>query len=363
MKRILNFLWHGVICAGVISISLVGNRTPISGPVEASAQTAKPGTLEQAAKREGKLRIVATSSLKPMGEAFEKKFGIKVEGIYVGAPDVLRKVSEESEAGIFATDVFDTDTGPLGVKLNKWAQPFTPEGLEKVAKVKEGLPAGWHQTPVFQNVIGVAYNKDLVHPTQVPRSIFDLLKPEWKGKIISRTPWLGSNFIGHILSYYAWFNQDMNKWADYWSRFKQNVGRYEAQWPTLHSAVGLKEFALGVFSLQYGPTLWGRSYPGLAYATFKEPAIWWPLLAVVHNRAPHPNSAKLYVNFLVSDEGQRLLAVEGMVPANKDVPPKPDLQRAFEGINLHDNKLQGIFSREFMEREDEWKERVQKIYQ
>ncbi len=333
------------------------------GGAKVFAQTGKAPELEQAAKKEGRLRIVVFPSLTPLGEAFEKKYGIKVEGIYVGDPDILRKVSTESDAGIFEVDVFATATGPTGSKLNKWALAYAPAGHEKVAKVKEALPADWNQMPLFNHVVGVIYNKDLVPPNQVPKSIYDLLRPEFKGKIISRTPWLGSNYLTHILSYFTWFNQDMNKWTDYWTRFKANVGRYESAFPTLHFAVGLKEFSLGAFTLPYTATLWGPTYPGLAYSSFKEGGIWWPNMAVIHKNAPHPNAAKLFVNFLIAPEGQRLFAEGGNIPANQDVPATSELKQALEGIKLFNGQLQSILVREDVEKGEEWRKRIQKIFQ
>lgn len=318
---------------------------------------------EDAAKREGNLRIVVFPSLTPLAESFEKKYGIKVEGIYVGDPDILRKVSTESEAGIYETDIFGTSTGPTGSKLNKWALAYRPAGYEKVAKLKEALPAGWNQIPLFNNVVGVAYHKNLIPSPQVPKSIYDLLKPEFKGKIISRTPWLGSNYLTHILSYSTWFNHDMNKWRDYWTRLKVNIGRYEPGWPALHFAVGLKEFPLAVFTLPYSATLWGTDYPGLAYSTFREGGIWWPNMAAIHKNAPHPNAAKLFMNFLISEEGQKLLADGGNIPASTAVAPQPELKQALAGIKLFDGKLQTTLVTEDVEKGEEWRKRIQAIYQ
>lgn len=333
--------------------------TPASG----RAQGASDADLERAAMREGRLRIAVFPAFTRLAEAFEKKYGIKIEGSYVGEPDIVRRVSTESEGGIFQTDLFSASPGPGGSQLNKWAMPYTPKGFEKVAHVKEALPAGWHHIPLVNQVVGVIYNKDLVPPHEVPKSIYDLLKPEFKGRIISRTPWLGSNYIVHILSYFTWFNRDMANWRDYWTRFRGNVGRYEAGWPTLHFAVGLKEYPLGVFTVNYMATQFGGTYPGLAYSTFKEGGIWWPTTTAIHKNAPHPNAAKLFVNFLVSDEGQRLFADGGNIPANKDVPPKPEINKALEGVKLLNGDLQTILVRETTEKDAEWKARIQKIYQ
>lgn len=105
--------WSGLIFFGV------GCLLFVVGASEVAAQAGKAADLVQAAKKEGTLRIVVFPSIRPMAEAFEKKYGIKVEGTYVGDPDILRKVSTESQAGVFATDVFTTASGPTGSHLNK----------------------------------------------------------------------------------------------------------------------------------------------------------------------------------------------------------------------------------------------------
>ena len=363
MKRPLLRSRLMINCPAIFFLALVAVFVVIADASRAMAQPVSEADLEQAAKREGKIRIVVYPSYRPVVKGFEEKYGIKVEGIYVDEPNIQRRVSTESEAGVFQIDLFTTTTGPIGSILNKRALPYTPKGFEKVADVKKMLPAGWNQTPLVRNVVGVAYNKELVPPHQVPKSIYDLLKPEFKGKIISRTPWLGSNWIVHILSYYTWFNEDMNSWRDYWSRLKANVGRFESGFVQLHTAVGLKEFPMGVYSLQYATKVWGGSYPALAYSTFKEGGIWWPNMAVVHAKAPRPNAAKLFTNFLISDEGQRLFAKEGLIPANKNIPPSDEIKEALEGTTLLGGQAHIILVRETVEREEEWKDRIQKVYQ
>ncbi len=318
--------------------------------------------LEKAAKKEGKLRIVVFPSLSPLAKAFEKKYGINVEGVYVGAPGILRKVSQESDAGVFGIDMFASSPGPVGNKLNKWTLPYKPAGFGKVNEVSKALPADWNQIPLFKHVVGVVYNKQLVRRDQVPNSIYDLVKPEFKGKIISRTPWLGSNLTVHLLSYFTWFGKDMNKWRDYFSRLKQNIGRYEPKFPALHFPVGLKEFSLGVFTLPYTATLWGDTYPDLAYSTFREGGIWWPNMAAIHKRAPHPNAAKLFTAFLISEEGQRLFSQGGLIPAREDIPPKDELKEALEGIKLFNGELQSIYSKEIGENQNEWQKKIKELY-
>ncbi len=84
-------------------------------------------------------------------------------------------------------------------------------------------------------------------------------------------------------------------------------------------------------------------------------------MTAIHKKARHPNAAKLFVNFLVSEEGQRIFAKGGVTPVNEDIPPKDELKQALEGVKLF-NGASGLLARETLERKDEWKERIQNIY-
>ena len=72
---------------------------------------------------------------------------------------------------------------------------------------------------------------------------------------------------------------------------------------------------------------------------------------------------KLFTNFLISDEGQRLFAKEGLIPANKNIPPSDEIKEALEGTTLLGGQAHIILVRETVEREEEWKDRIQKVYQ
>ncbi len=322
---------------------------------------ASSAELVAAAKEEGRLRLVTFSSFRKAAESFQKKYGITVEGTYVGAPGVLRKVSQESQAGIFAIDVFGTSPGPLS-GLNHLTLRYEPAGYEKVAHHMTALPREWNQVPIFIHVVGASYNKELIPPDKAPRSIQELIKPEYKGRIISRTPWLGSNYLVHIASLQAWFGGNEEQWASYWKKFKVNVGRYEPKWGPLHQAVGLKEYPLGIFTLPYTPFTFGRSYPGLGYSTFREPAIWWPNMLAIHKQAPHPNAARLFMEFAISAEGQKHFVDEGLIPADSTMKPRASLIKELEGVTFFDRAPE-IIAREVSENKDAWTKRIQALYQ
>ena len=335
---------------------LLGFTLCLSGMALASS-----AELIAAAKKEGKFRLITFSSFRKAAESFQKKYGITVEGTYVGAPGVLRTVSQESQAGISAIDVFGASPGPLS-GLNHLTQPVKPAGYEKVAHHMKALPKDWNLVPIFIHVVGASYNKDLIPPDQAPRSIQELIKPKYKGKIISRTPWLGSNYLVHIASLQAWFGGNEEKWANFWKAFKVNVGRYEPKWGPLHQAVGLKEFPLGIFTLPYTPFTFGRSYPGLGYSTFREPAIWWPNMLAIHGKAPHPNAAKLFIEFCISAEGQKHFVDEGLIPADSTMKPRGSLIEELKGVKFF-AKAPEIIAHEVSNNKGDWTKRIQALYQ
>ncbi|MEE9612936.1 MAG: hypothetical protein V3W19_16905, partial [Desulfatiglandales bacterium] len=176
MNRILSKSWYVLVSLTVLAMLALGH-------------TVSAGELEEAAKKEGKIRIVAFPSFKGITKQFQKKYGIQVEGIYFGAPPILRKVSQESDAGIFQIDAFSASPGPLAADLNKWMAKYEPKGSENVAKIKKLLPDHWKSIPAFVHVVGVVYQDELVKGKDIPKSIYDLHNPKFKGKIISRTPW------------------------------------------------------------------------------------------------------------------------------------------------------------------------------
>jgi len=335
---------------------LLGFTLCLSGMALASS-----AELIAAAKKEGKLRLITFSSFRKAAESFQKKYGITVEGTYVGAPGVLRTVSQESQAGISAIDMFGASPGPLS-GLNHLTQSYKPAGYEKVAHHMEALPKDWNLVPIFIHVVGASYNKELIPPEQAPRSIQELIKPKYKGKIISRTPWLGSNYLVHIASLQAWFGGNEENWANFWKAFKVNVGRYEPKWGPLHQAVGLKEFPLGIFTLPYTPFTFGRSYPGLGYSTFREPAIWWPNMLAIHGKAPHPNAAKLFMEFCISAEGQKHFIAEGLIPADSTMKPRGSLIEELKGVKFF-AKAPEIIANEVSNNKDAWTKRIQQLYQ
>lgn len=61
------------------------------------------------------------------------------------------------------------------------------------------------------------------------------------------------------------------------------------------------------------------------WVRMKEPLLAFPSLIGIAPRAPHPNAAKLYIDYVLSEEGQKLLSPSVRIPARKESKlPLPD---------------------------------------
>jgi ABC-type Fe3+ transport system substrate-binding protein len=61
---------------------------------------------------------------------------------------------------------------------------------------------------------------------------------------------------------------------------------------------------------------------GPVQQVFDEPVITYVHPVALARQAPHPNAGKLFINFLLSQEGQRMLRDQGRIPSRRDIDPQ-----------------------------------------
>ncbi len=321
---------------------------PQAAPAAPSAQQAAPSAatsravweeqLEkvlQGAKREGKVVLYMTggSAVRVTTvTGFTAKYGIPVEAITGAGGQLSEKLLTERRAGLYFVDVYQggattllTNLKPNGV-LDPLESAFILPELTDPAVIEKTWYGGkllWVDTE--HKILGtlafpggwVVINTNLVKPDDMT-SYKDLLDPKWKGKILMFDPTVtGSgnrafNIIGsQILTW------------DYWRDFAKQEPvflrdhRQMAEW-----------VARGKYALAFAP------YPDVVQEFInagmplmhRTPKEGWMLtggsgdLALV-NRAPHPNAARLLINWILSKEGATLLSKTfGVQSGRFDVP-------------------------------------------
>lgn len=293
-----------------------------------AAQDARPAWQQEwdrvleAARREGEVGIYAGAG-QPNREAFIEPFeraypGIKVNLTTAPPPDLLSRIVSERQGGRYLFDVLPS-FGTSAIIPLKPVGALEP--LEPVLLLPEVTdPSGWLEnrlwwldttppftTLAFQGTVQeYAYvNTTLVDPREFT-SYWDLLNPKWKGRIAARD--VRNPGAGAIPTRFIYTNPDVGPvflerlFTEMDLTLSQDT-RQIVDWV----AQGL--FAIGL--MPNPPEVTAAIEQGLPLrvvdpAQFKEGATLGPgggTVALMAN-APHPNAAKVFINWLLSRDGQ-----------------------------------------------------------
>ena len=288
------------------------------------AQKAPDPKLLEGAKKEGEVIWYTSMTFdqsKPVADAFEKKFPfIKVTLFRSGGGALMNKVLTEARAGRYAFDV----VGGRGEMIqafkekNMLASYKSPETsmIDPDLFDKEGY---WYVYYVVPTTLG--YNTKLVKKEEVPMTYEALLEPKWKsGKIsMDNEAYL---ILQGLIS--AWGRE---KAVNY-------MKKLAAQDPVLTRGntervtfTGAGQYPLVI---AYAHALEREKFKGAPIDWIAlEPAVTEIDPLMIGSKAPHPNAARIFLDFLLSKEGQEMLLEFQRIPVRKDVEPKP--VRLFRG--------------------------------
>jgi len=326
--------------------------------------------LAQAAKREGTLAVYGATAteLRRVLSGFEQAFpGIKVDGTFLDSAEQISRITRERSAGRYIADVvINGSTIPLTLKGAGALQPLKPalmlpEVLDESAWLQRRLwfedSAEPYTTLSFQ---GLLITPLYVNTSQAKASQFssywDVLDPKWKGKIVSndiRRPGPGgvpARFIYKQPGLGAsWFERVYSEMNVTLSSDQRQMVDWLAQ----------GRFALALFIAETDATVarnQGLPVAPVPLDQFKEggPIGPGPGSLGLLDHAPHPNAAKLFVNWLLSREGQLTWQRETHYPSLRtDIPkeglleeyvPKPGREYADGGSEEYSKLTATVFN-------------------
>lgn len=292
----------------------------VSSPARSqSSGSAEWERIVAAAKKEGKLvaGIPASADLRKQIEAtFKAKFpGIELELMPSRGAQNARKIADEYKAGIHNTDlsIGGTDTMLYGFVEPGIAEPFEPFMVLPEVKDPKQWWGGhiWGDNKSGKRLIysfgaftsdNLWYNTELVKPEEI-RSYDDLLQPKWKGRIGLLDP--RNPGCGHSTWTFFW----MIKGEDYLKKLVQQELLISTNQRLLGEGLAKEKIALTIGISYYTlepfikAALPVKALPVTKEGTYTSNGS--QTITIVKN-PPHPNATKVFVNWLLSKEGQEM---------------------------------------------------------
>lgn len=298
------------------------------GATSLAASLSEESRLEEAARLEGGEVAIYTSmsidDLEFLLARFKESYPFTRPTYYrASGDDVIQKSMTEAQAGQHFADVFDTEAFEVTRLLQAGLlQPFVaPQSEAYPAQAKD--PEGYWTVNRINTVV-IGYNTELVDPLDVPATWEDLLEPKWKGKM-----GVEANDVELFAGMVSVWGEE--KTTRLWEGIAaQEPGIVDGH-TELAQLVSAGEFAISPNLYAYrverlksdgAPIEWVRTDPIIAYSQ---------LIAMAAD-APHPATARLFINWALSEAGQNAIREMGRIPGHPDIQSDPP--GLVEGLNL-----------------------------
>jgi len=330
----------------IAAIIFLASEVAIALAAEPSAKRAADWDAAlKAANAEGQVTVYATSGFEPVFETFQQRFpAIKLNAVIGRGNQLAQKVLAERRAGKFLADVY---LGGIGTPYSMFYRGGMLDPIEPLVTLPENLDRSkWFQGKFhyadddgkYIFVFEMALRSDVVYSTQLVRpeeitSYWNFVEPKWKGKIAAIDPHVTGVATSSSLSF-LYYHPELG--PDFLRKlFGQMELTFSRDPRQMLDWLAVGKFALAFFAsdadlaVKQGLPI-GRFLP----TAFKEGVYGRPQRGTVaiFQRTPHPNSALVFVNWLLSRDGQNVFqkafAEDFSLSAREDI-PKDHLPAAY----------------------------------
>ncbi|HEY4318936.1 MAG TPA: extracellular solute-binding protein [Herbaspirillum sp.] len=300
-KNILSLFLSGsfALIASASGESACAQAAPAAAPAGGPASYTgadRQQRLMEGAKKEGELMLytsIQASDFADVAAAFEKKYGVKIKVWRSGSENILQRAVTEGRAGRYDADIVET-SGPELESLHR------EKMLQKVASpylgdlIEQAIPPHGEWIGTRLDIFTFAYNTKLVKKEDLPKTYEDLLDPKWKGK------------LGIEADDSDWFASVVNQLGEekgvrlFRAIVAVNGVSVRKGHTLLMNMVSSGEVPLAMDIYNYkAEQMKNQGVPVDWFAI--TPAIAAPQAVAMFRRAPHPNAAVLFFDFMLSD--------------------------------------------------------------
>jgi len=302
---------------------------------------AADAALIEAAKKEGKVTWytvqIVDQIVRPIIAGFQRKYGIQVEYVRANSIELALRISNEAKGGRVQPSVFDGTGATVTLKAENLVEKWTPDSdLPKHLFDPDGY---WVATNYYINTPGI--NTDLVPKGSEPRTFEDLLDPKWKGRMawnVQPSISAGQGFVGSVL-----YAMGEDKARAYFKKLAdQKIAHLRVSGRQVLDQVIAGEYAIGLQIFNNHAFISASKGAPVTWVKMQPPLVSYSVMSIPKG-APQPNAGKLLIDYMVSEEGQKIFADAGELPVHPKVTLRdptmiPDGQN-FKGTFLSPEKL------------------------
>jgi iron(III) transport system substrate-binding protein len=308
------------LCLATALVSIAAVLSPVASADEL------PAAIVEAAKKEREVVLyggIPGQALRPIRELFEKHYDIRISTWHGDSEELLKRTAADARRARSNFDVVvGSDTLMAALDAKGYFEPFDAPSTR--GYFKQLLVASRRMTPWRVFVFAINYNTQRLSAEQAPKTWEDLLDPKWKRKFLMANPALHSATLQFLLNLEKILG---SKWRSVVEGLAKQRPRLTRDPPE-----AIPTLASGELPLAIGYTKDKYQFGGPIDYVRMDKYLVSPSYVAVALGAPHPNAARLFMDFFLGPESQQLIANLGDYVLHPDVPDR------FEN-NIKDDQL------------------------
>lgn len=284
----------------------------LAAPVQASVPVpVSSNVLYEAAKKEGGLDWYAIPL--PYNDVVVKEFsnrypGVPVRPFYSGGTQLVQRFKMEKSQGREIADCVSSGLTEAFPEFRRkgWLAPLDslPHWNQRPAWAKDPHGAYFYYANFL---IVLMWNTTLVKSGEEPMTIKELAEPRWRGRVVMFDP----TSAGVATPLYRWIVERLGFGLGWLKAVRANDVQLAANAAQMDEAVasGRRAAALTRDTEARGAIVRGAP---IAFRVPEEGTMLHLMPIAINKDAPHPNAARLFVDWLLSDEGRKALDGQGV---------------------------------------------------
>ena len=268
----------------------------------------------EGAKKEGVLVVYTSMTVDQMQkilDAFKARYPFIQTTMFRAVGErLLTKIMTEAQTGKYDFDVVQSaESQAYFLKKKNLLQKYISPETKNIQKPFFDPEGYWTAVYIMPNVI--AYNTRMLKRNEVPKTDEELLNPKWKGKI----------GMDHTKpEWFAWKLKQMGE--ERGLTYMRKLGAQEFQLyaglSVITNLLVAGEFPLVLNTYLHNVEEVKRKGAPVDWLV-QDPVFTKFQPLGIGSKASHPNAAKLFSDFVLSEEGQKIIASFGRVPTRRGV--------------------------------------------